>query len=129
MEIGAARVQILLVEDDDDLRTEIAQYLVRRGHVLTACGSLTEARANLSRMTIGERVETVICDVNLPDGNGVDFCCEASAVLPEARWLLMSGGHEAEEQAERLATIPGPQRWLMVDKPVSMRQLNAALAP
>ena len=122
-------MRILLVEDDDDLRTEIAQYLVRRGHALTACGSLTEARAGIDRTTSADRPETVICDVNLPDGNGVDFCCETSALLPEARWLLMSGGHEAEEQAERLATIPGPQRWLMVDKPVSMRQLNAALAP
>ena len=120
---------ILLVEDDNDLRPEIAQYLERRGHAVTACGSLAEARTSLSRMIQAEPPEAVICDVNLPDGDGVDFCCEASPLVPNARWLLMSGGHDPEEQAERLARIAGPQRWLMVDKPVSMRQLNAALAP
>lgn len=122
-------MRVLLVEDNDDLRTEIAQYLARRGHVVTACGSLAEARASLARMASAEPPETVVCDVNLPDGNGVEFCCEASPMLPAARWVLMSGGHEQEEAEERLARIPGPQRWLMVDKPMSMRRLAEALTP
>lgn len=122
-------MRILLVEDNDDLRVEIAQYLARRGHVVTACGSLAETRASLARMISAEPPETVVCDVNLPDGNGVDFCCEASPMLPAARWVLMSGGHDTEEAEERLARIPGPQRWLMVDKPMSMRRLAEALTP
>lgn len=122
-------MRILLVEDDDDLRPEIVQYLGRRGHAVTACASLTEARASLSGMVAAEPPETVICDVNLPDGDGVDFCCATAPLLPSSRWLLMSGGHEPEEQAARLARIPGPQRWLMIDKPVSLRLLNAALTP
>jgi DNA-binding NtrC family response regulator len=121
-------LRTVLVEDDADLRAEIGEYLVRRGHDMTACGTLAEARAVLVRMQSAEPPEAIICDVNLPDGSGVDLCLEAAPWMPQCRWVLMSGAHEPEQLEDKLGRIPGPPRWTIVDKPVSMRSLNQALS-
>jgi DNA-binding response OmpR family regulator len=120
-------VRTVLVEDDDDLRSEIGEYLRRRGHEVTDCGTLAEARRLLGDMASGRSPDAVICDVNLPDGNGADLCREMAPKLPDSRWLLMSGAHEPAELDSKLAGISGPPRWTIVDKPVSLRSLNQAL--
>lgn len=125
---GGSGARVLLVEDDEYLRAEIGEYLVRRGHGVTPCGSLAEAHATFDRMLAQGPPEAIICDINLPDGNGADFCRDSARRLPTGRWILMSGGHEPEELAERLGEEPRPPRWLIVDKPVSMRTLNEALS-
>ncbi|UYN94240.1 MAG: response regulator transcription factor [Enhydrobacter sp.] len=120
-------MRIVLVEDDDDLRQEISEYLRRRGHDVSACATMEESRRTLGLPGIAP--DAVICDMNLPDGNGADLCAEAAPRLPSCRWVLMSGAHEPDELAEKLAGIAGPPRWVVVDKPVSMRALNQALDP
>ena len=120
-------MRTLLVEDDDDLRREIGEFLRRRGHDVTACGSLAQARATFATMAATEPPEAVICDVNLPDGNGVDFLSEAAPKLPACRWVLMSGGYDPDAVAQKLEAIPGPPRWTIVEKPVSMRTLDDAI--
>lgn len=120
-------MRTVLVEDDDDLRAEIGEYLRRRGHEVTDCATLAEGRRVLTGPAPGLSPEAVICDVNLPDGNGVDLCREIAPGLPHCRWLLMSGAHEPAELNEKLAGIPGRPRWIIIDKPVTMRALNQAL--
>lgn len=110
-----------------DVRREIGEFLRRRGHDVTACGSLADARATFTAMVANGAPEAVICDVNLPDGNGVDFLSEGAPRLPACRWVLMSGGYEPEVVAKKLDAVAGPPRWAIVDKPVSMRILNDAL--
>lgn len=116
-----AHVRILLIEDDDDLRTEIREYLHRQGHEVTACGSLGDARAAVCRLNAAAASPDVtVCDVNLPDGNGVDFYKAAAPELPDCRWILMSGAHDhVQTSALNRATI--------IEKPVSLRVLHAAL--
>ena len=120
-------MRTVLVEDDDDLRAEIVEYLRRRGHDVTDCATVAEARRVLADMVSGRPPGSVICDVNLSDGNGADLCREMAPRLPDCHWLLMSGAHEPLELDDKLAGIPGPPRWTIVDKPVSMRILNQAL--
>ncbi len=117
----------VLVEDDRDLREEIVEYLRRRGHEVSDCGSFAAARQVLAGLESGALPEAVICDVNLSDGSGVDLCREMAPRMPNTRWLLMSGAHEPSEVDEKLAGIPGPPRWVIIDKPMSLRTLNRAL--
>lgn len=114
-------MRILLVEDDHDLRTEIGEYLHRRGHLVTACGSLDDARTAVSQLIAdATSPEATVCDVNLPDGNGVDFYMATAPQLPDCRWILMSGGHDQVRTGLLdQATI--------IEKPVSLRVLHAAL--
>lgn len=69
--------------------------------------------------------EVVVCDVNLPDGNGVDFYVAASPGLQNCQWVLMSGAHDLDrvEKASRQVGVPSCS---IVEKPISLRTLSAA---
>ena len=64
---------ILLVEDDDSLHRGIQFTLQQEGFGVVSARSLTEARAALAR---GDELSLLLLDVQLPDGNGFDFCSE-----------------------------------------------------
>lgn len=62
-------MKILIVEDDEALGSGIALSL--GGNDIARALSLKAARELLD-----DTVELIILDINLPDGNGVDFCRE-----------------------------------------------------
>lgn len=120
-------VRVLLIEDDPDLRSEIREYLQRRGHEVTDCGSLGEGRTLVQRYVADTAPpDVIVCDVNLPDGNGVDFYLAASSGLPNCQWVLMSGAHDLDRVVKAGAHVGAPS-CTIVDKPVSLRALSAAL--
>ena len=62
-------MHILIVEDDQALNKGIALSL--NNDTITQAYSLKEARS-----CFNEGIELIILDINLPDGNGLDFCRE-----------------------------------------------------
>ena len=63
-------MNLLLVEDDESLNHAIRRKLEKEGY--TVYSALSEREAlSLNR---AEKMDLVICDVGLPDGNGMDFC-------------------------------------------------------
>lgn len=63
---------ILLVEDDMALSRGIALALQNETIEVNQCRNLSEARKILAKGLH----EMLILDINLPDGSGLDFCCE-----------------------------------------------------
>ncbi len=63
-------MKILIIEDDKTLNNGIAMTL--GGYEIVQAYNLAEARRLLSTDT----VELVLLDMNLPDGNGLEFCRE-----------------------------------------------------
>ena len=63
-------MKILIVEDDKTLNNGIAMTL--GGYEVVQAYNLTEARRLLGTDTVG----LVLLDMNLPDGNGLEFCRE-----------------------------------------------------
>lgn len=63
---------ILIIEDDKMLNEGIAFNLEMDGFKVISAFSLGEARIKLSN----DKVDMIILDVNLPDGNGFEFCRE-----------------------------------------------------
>ncbi len=121
-------MRILLVEDDADLRSEIREYLLRRGHEVTACGTVVDARSAVKSLVAAAMPpEATVCDVNLPDGDGMDFYAATATELADCRWILMSGAHDVE-RIELLNRRAGMPSCTIVEKPVSLRVLNGALA-
>lgn len=62
--------RILLVEDDDSLHRGIQFTLQQEGFEVIGARSLAEARSALG----SHEVHLLLLDVQLPDGNGFDFC-------------------------------------------------------
>jgi DNA-binding response OmpR family regulator len=68
------RLLILLVEDDEDIAALYGDVLTSEGMELVLCRSREQARNWLQRTQ--RRPNLVVLDVRLPDGNGLDLCCE-----------------------------------------------------
>ena len=112
--------QILVIEDEEDLRTEIVEFLVRRRHQPVGCASLAEAVAALETMT----PDAVFSDINLPDGDGVSFCVQTAERYPGTLWLLMSGNDDLLRLGNELKSIGGEKLFSIVEKPVPLRLLD-----
>lgn len=69
---------ILIVEDEGDVRDLIAIHLKRAGHKVTAVSSVEEARGAfaVSRSNGASKFDLVVLDWMLPGASGVDFCRE-----------------------------------------------------
>jgi DNA-binding NtrC family response regulator len=122
------QMRLLLIEDDDYLRSEIRESLVRRRHEVTAVASASEARRVLDPLLAsGESFDAVVCDMNLADGDGIDLYVEFGSQLPARRWILMSGNPDPERVADERRKQPALPPCTVVQKPVSLRQLAAHL--
>ena len=118
-------MNILVVDDDADLRVEIVEYLERRHHRVTACATLATARRVLAGTVAPSEIEAAVCDVSLPDGDGVAFYVESAARVPGCRWVLMSGGHDLERLDRLLHGVA--RRPIVLEKPLPLKSLCSAL--
>ncbi len=62
--------EILLLEDDDSLNLSVSLKLQKEGYTLYRAFSIQEA----DKMYKTHNISLIICDITLPDGNGLDFC-------------------------------------------------------
>ncbi len=79
-------MRILIVEDEDSIRSALTRGLAQAGHQVSAAPSLASARAVVDELGPARRPECVVSDLKLPDGSGLDFARELGAPF-----LLMSG--------------------------------------
>lgn len=118
-------MNILVVEDDADLRVEIVEYLERRRHTVTGCGTVSAARQALAEMARTSPPDAAICDVGLPDGDGVQFYLEGAPSVPNCHWILTSGAHDLDRLSRQLkgvVVLP-----TVLEKPLPLRALGSAL--
>ena len=109
--------RILLVDDDDLIRTVVAERLKRRGYDVTASRSLTEARSALK----GTLPDMALLDIRLPDGNGTELLEQlTSEDIP----CVMITAHATIESAVE-ALKKGAEDYL--EKPFSLDRLEATL--
>ncbi|MDP2329668.1 MAG: response regulator [Reyranella sp.] len=121
-------MQLLLIEDDDDLRSEIRDYLMRRRHDVIALGSIGEARELLGLPPpTAQPFDAVVCDINLKDGDGIDLYVEFGSRRPACRWILMSGDPDTQRVVEERRRHPALPPYAMVEKPVPLRRLTELL--
>ena len=84
--------KILLIDDSDTYIWCLQKYLQRRGYPVETASTLKEART-----AIQEEMPLVICcDLDLPDGSGMDFLDEVRATDKELPFILVSC-HDKED--------------------------------
>ena len=86
--------RILVVDDDEELRRGVSQFLRRVGH------EVDEAANGLAAMRIMEEhtVDLVLTDINMPGMNGIELLTELTTRWYDARIIAMSGGGLIPEQ-------------------------------
>ncbi len=111
---------ILVVDDEPDLRTLYELTLLREGYRVEAAGSLQEARDLLQK----QRFDAVITDMRLPDGLGLELLHDLRDQQRSERCLVMTAYGSAENAVEALKA--GAFDYLT--KPVDLKQFRTAMA-
>ena len=78
--------RILLVDDDDAIRTVVAHALKRAGHQVRTAASLGE----LAREMRSHPPDVLLTDVVLPDGDGIEQATQIVAEHPEMPVIVLS---------------------------------------
>jgi two-component system response regulator PilR (NtrC family) len=112
--------QILVIDDEPDLRTLYELTLLREGYRVEAAGSVSEAWQHLE----AARFDAVITDMRLPDGQGMEIIHRIQKDQRSERCVVMTAYGSAENAVEALKA--GAFDYLT--KPVDLKQFRAVVA-
>jgi two-component system, NtrC family, response regulator len=77
---------ILIIDDEDKLRNLLSRIIRLEGFNVREASDLKAARKMLEK----DSPNVILCDVKLPDGNGVDFVLETRAKYPSVEIILLT---------------------------------------
>jgi two-component system response regulator PilR (NtrC family) len=112
--------QILVVDDEPDLRTLYELTLLREGYRVEAAGTLQEA----TQLLDARRFDVVITDMRLPDGLGMELLHNLKAAQRNERCVVITAYGSAENAVESLKA--GAFDYLT--KPVDLKQFRTVIA-
>lgn len=78
--------KILIVDDEEKLRSLLARLIRLEGYTVIETGNLKSAFKAIEK----EDPDVILCDVKLPDGNGVDFTREVKSKNPIIEIILLT---------------------------------------
>ena len=111
---------ILVIDDEPDLRTLYELTLLREGYRVEAAGSVSEAWQHLE----AGQFDAVITDMRLPDGQGMEIIHRIQKNQRSERCVVMTAYGSAENAVEALKA--GAFDYLT--KPVDLKQFRAVVA-
>lgn len=77
---------ILIIDDEQKLRGLLARIIQLEGFVVVEAGNIKDGLKLLEK----ENIDVILCDVRLPDGNGIDFVLRARIICPMAEIILLT---------------------------------------
>ncbi len=110
---------VLLVDDEPSVLFGYRKFLEKAGYGTSEAATLKEARALFE----AERFDAILLDMNLPDGNGLDFVPEVRAEFPDIAIVVITGAGDVPEAVDALKK--GADNFLT--KPVDMGELDVFL--
>ncbi|WP_332777293.1 sigma-54-dependent transcriptional regulator [Polaromonas sp.] len=117
---SAQPAQILIIDDEPDLRTLYELTLLREGYRVEAAADLSQARLLLQ----DKRFDAVITDMRLPDGLGLELLREMVGQQRPERCVVITAHGSAENAVEALKA--GAFDYLT--KPVDLKQFRSVVA-
>lgn len=78
--------KVLIIDDEEKLRSLMARLLKLEGYVISEAGNLKAAKKAIET----DEPDVILCDVKLPDGNGVDFIAEIKQKYPFLEIILLT---------------------------------------
>ncbi|MCB2139548.1 MAG: response regulator, partial [Rhodobacteraceae bacterium] len=114
-----APMLVLLVEDNEVIRTDVREMLRAMGHTVAEAGSVTEALELADLPGLG----LVLSDIGLPgEATGIDLMTELARRSPGLRRALMTSLPRGDGLRESAGTVP------VLTKPFAFEELSAFLA-
>jgi len=95
--------KLLIVEDDESVRTLAARALERAGHVIDVAADGAQGLSMIEAALGG--YDLVVSDIRMPEMDGIEMAIAAAARFPAMKIMLMTGYADQRERAEELDGI------------------------
>ncbi|MEO9336602.1 response regulator [Mesorhizobium sp. SB112] len=114
--------KILIVEDDESVRTLAARALEREGHTveLAADGAQGLCLINAAR----GQYDLVVSDIRMPEMDGIEMAKTAALSFPSMKIMLITGYADQRERADDLNAIIVD----VVQKPFTLADIRGRVA-
>lgn len=113
-------MNVLLVEDEPQVRMALARWLASHKHRVTEAASSQDAVS----LAISTLFDAMVVDINLPDGTGWDLCGVArTGINAGARLIVMSAVYPSASRINEFR----PESILL--KPFPLESLLRAICP
>ena len=109
---------ILVVDDDDDIRSLTRTFLEHEGYSVCTSGDAVRA-AHIFQTS--PHIDLLITDYSMPHRTGMDLALELKSLQPSLPVLIISGAMIAPHQLAQMKT----HGWNFLAKPFSLPQLLA----
>lgn len=113
-------VTLLVVDDEEAIRSALRRYLARQGYEVATAASGEEALGILER----RKISGMLLDVNLPGTSGIDLVPQVMELEPAVALLMLTAVNDATAAA--LCMQRGALDYLI--KPIDLAHLGRALA-
>ncbi len=117
--VGIGELQVLLVEDDDRVRTAMSKMLANQGMIHEACASGDDAVANMESADF----DLLCIDAQMPGMPPIDAIKSFKLVFPAGKVLICSGNVSDKELLDYIQQESIP----VLQKPFSSSQLYASI--
>jgi len=122
-----APLRVLLVDDDTFMLALLTDMLADLG--IDAVRAEADARTALASLA-ADPPDLLICDLSMPDMDGIEFMQAAAGARYGGSVMLLSGMDEGVRRAaETLARAQGLKVLGAFKKPISVLDMSAALVP
>ncbi|HXI55692.1 MAG TPA: response regulator, partial [Polyangia bacterium] len=120
-EVPGQGARVLIIDDEPMIVSALRRSLGAEYNVT----GLIDGREALARLERGERFDVILCDLMMPDLNGMDFYDELSRVAPDQRdrMIFVTGGAFTPRSREFLERVPNPR----VEKPIDFQNLRSLI--
>jgi DNA-binding NtrC family response regulator len=113
--------ELLIIEDEDLLGSELAAHFREQGLTVTWARNLADARKALELLSAGPLV--VLADLSLPDGRSLDLLAEVREAGGASEWVFLTGQGSVPDsvRALRLGAID------FLEKPCDLERLEVVV--
>ena len=115
----AREVDLLLVDDDDDLRDDMAAFFDRLGFRTEQCSNITQALQALHARSF----DVAIVDMVMPGGTGMDLLERLESAGADCPIVMLTGKGTVESAVEAMKL--GASR--LIAKPARLKDIQAAV--
>ncbi len=117
---GTQMKRSILIVDDEASMIEFLQLLLEEeGYAVTSAGSMTEARGRLGSRSF----DLILCDIMMPDGNGLDLLQEIKEADARASVIMMTAYTSTKSAIEAMRL--GAYHY--VSKPFDVEELKVVI--
>ncbi len=114
------KIRLLVVDDEESLAEFLRLLFEKEGYDVRTAGSVEEARGQLTKRTF----DLVLCDILMPDGNGLDLLREIKATWPRVAVIMMTAyaSNKSAVEAMKLGA------YTYISKPFNVEELTVVAA-